>query len=115
MGFRSTFTTSDIGTLWPVWFREKYVNIIIFPEYNGALHPHKEAKTYGSLESLAEDIQLAIDWWRPDLMFIVMYLHECGGVTRCQIQKDSIKYSEPEAWRVTDGVEHWYCYGCSDV
>lgn len=34
---------------------------------------------------------------------------------RCQIGKDSIKWSEPETWRETQGVEHSYCYGCSDV
>ncbi len=31
------------------------------------------------------------------------------------IEKAAIKWSEPDDWRITKGVEHHYCYGCSDV
>jgi hypothetical protein len=64
-------------------------------------------------ETLHEDIQRAIDWGEfLGLKFILVYLHECGGITRCQIEKDSIKWTEPETWRATEGVTH--NYGCSD-
>ena len=47
--------------------------------------------------------------------FVLVYLHECNGITRCQIDKDAIIFTEPVEWRKSDGVEHHYCYGCSDA
>lgn len=116
MGFRSTFTTQDYGIQWPQWFREKYAGVIWFTgEGKGPLHSVREAKTYLLWGDLPTDIQRAIDWSNPLKNFVLVYLHECGGITRCQIEKDAIKWSEPEGWCITEGVEHNYCYGCSDV
>lgn len=116
MGFRSTFTTSDYDIQWPQWFRDKYAGMIWFTDDEcGPLHSVHEAKTYMDWKFLPEDIQAAIDWAEFDLNFVLVYLHECGGITRCQIEKDAIKWSEPTEWRLTDGVDHSYCYGCSDV
>lgn len=116
MGFRSTFTTQDYAIQWPRWFRDKYAGAIWFAEDGtGPLHSVREAKTYVGWEELHTDIQRAIDWSDAPDNFVLVYLHECGGITRCQIEKDSIKWGEPESWRATHGVEHHYCYGCSDA
>ena len=113
MGFRSTFTTLDYPIVWPSWFREKYKGDICFPENNcGALHSIKEAKSYGVWVTLHEDIQQAIDWDSLNQPFVLVYLHECGGVTRCQIGRTHIIWSEPKTWNVTDGVTHSYCGEC---
>jgi len=116
MGFYSTFTTNDCGINWPQWFRDKYSDVIWFSEDgSGTINSLREAKTYKRLGELHNDIHRAIDWPNMSDKFILVYLHECGGVTRCQIEKDTIKWTEPESWRATEGVEHHYCYGCSDA
>ena len=116
MGFRSTFTTQDYFIRWPQWFRDKYEGSFRFREDGiGALHSVNEGKTYGAWSELHVDIQRAIDWSDAPTNFVLVFLHECGGITRCQIEKDSIKWSEPEGWRATEGVGHDYCYGCSDA
>ena len=117
MGFRSTFTTEDYPIKWPEWLREKYANAIWFnADGVGPLHSIHEAKTYGLWAGLEKDIQTAIDWNElRKARFVLVYLHECGGITRCQIEKDAIKYSEPETWRTAEEVTHNYCYGCSDI
>ena len=118
MGFRSTFTSQDCPIKWPQWFRDKYAKVIWFPEGEiGPLHSVREAKTYILWQELHIDIQRAIDWgdkYAPD-NFVLVYLHECGGITRCQIEKGTVKWSEPEEWKITDGVDHNYCFGCSDI
>ena len=116
MGFCSTFTTQDYAIQWPQWFRSKYAGAIWFPEGDaGPLHSVREGKTCTRWEELHTDIQRAIDWSDAPDNFVLVYLHECGGITRCQIEKDAIKWSEPEGWRATEGVKHSYCYGCSDA
>ena len=116
MGFRSTFTTQHCAIKWPQWFRDKYAGVIWFTDDGyGPLNSVREGKTYAELEELHTDIQRAIDWTEAPPNFVLIYLHECGGITRCQIKKDSILWSEPDGWRATDGVEHSYCYGCSDA
>lgn len=116
MGFRSTLTTESLGITWPQWFRDKYADSIQFtPDGTGPLHSKRELKTYGMWLDLHTDIQRAIEWTVNMRSLVMVYLHECGGITRCQIEKDKITWSEPDGWRVTEGVEHDYCYGCSDV
>jgi hypothetical protein len=112
MGFRSTFAFDDRRQIeWPSWFIEKYKGIL---DFEGVLSARYEAKTYGSFKDLPEDIRKAVDWSKLDQLVLV-YLHECGGITRCQIREDGIKLSEPVEWKETEDIEHWYCYGCSDV
>ena len=116
MGFRSTFTTQDYFIKWPTWFREKYDGTIWFTASGvGPLNSVREAKTYIHWEELPLDIQRAIDWSDAPKSFVLVYLHECGGITRCQIERDAIKWSEPTNWIVTENVTHDYCYGCSDA
>jgi hypothetical protein len=116
MGFRSTFCTEDHYIHWPEWFVEKYRGLVAFKQGNmGALHSISELKTYGAFAMLHEDIQKAINWEDDRSSFVLVYLHECGGITRCQIYQDRIVWSEPASWRATSGVEHSYCYGCSEI
>lgn len=113
MGFRSTVISEVTDTIWPEWFvakYEKYINI------SDCLSTKSEYKSYGEIiKDLPEDIQQAINWEERRMAFIIAYLHECGGITRCQIEKDAIKWSEPLKWRNTKEIEHNYCYGCSDA
>ena len=116
MGFRSTFTTLDYNIRWPDWFVNKYAETVHFPNAGrGGIRSLGEYKTYGVWSELHTDIQKAIDWADTGIdTFIVAFLHECGGITRCRITPTSITWSEPATWKATDGVEHWYCYSCSD-
>ena len=114
MGFRSTLTTFSYYGEWPQWFREKYTDGFLVQDH-GPLLSLFEHKKYGWYKNLHEDIQRAIDWEYRAYQFVLVYLHECGGITRCQIEKDAIKWSEPLTWRLTDGITHEYCYGCSDA
>lgn len=117
MGFRSTFTTEDYGIHWPDWFFDKYKETVFFREdHKGTIAAKFEAKTYGDMQALPGDIQRAIDWSGFGLdSFVLVYLHECGGITRCQIEKSAIKWSEPDSWRIESEIQHHYCHGCSDV
>lgn len=118
MGFRSTFTTECYWYIeWPGWFVDKYKECVWFNTDNkGVIAAKKEAKTHMTWKHLPNDIQKAIDWVRllekkliPKTIVLV-YLHECGGITRCLISQDQIKWEEPNGWSETDGVEHCDCW-----
>lgn len=118
MGFLSTFTTVDANVDWPQWFRDKYAERVFVPssDMGGVLHSKMEAKAYVTWADFEKDIQAAINWDALGMdRFVLVYLHECGGITRCQIERDAIKFSEPSGWDLVDDVSHHYCYGCSDV
>jgi hypothetical protein len=69
----------------------------------------------GVFEEFPQDVQAAINWEEYCLNFVIVFLHECGGITRCQIDKNNIYYSEPDSWRQEEEITHSYCYECSDV
>lgn len=118
MGFKSTFTTEDWRALeWPGWFVQKYYRFIWFsPEWIGTIASRFEGKTYGEWKDLHTDIQQVLIEKGRELpeRLVLIYLHECGGITRCQISKDSVCWSEPSEWKKVDEVTHDSCYGCSD-
>lgn len=122
MGFLSTLTTESHYIRWPQWFRVKYAQTIVFPAWDsaGPLGASSGHKTYtgvsvGAWVDLASDIQGAIPWGEFTLgRFVMVYLHECGGITRCQISPSAILWSEPNEWRMVDEPTHNYCLGCSD-
>lgn len=116
MGFKSTFTTEDLDITWPEWFCEKWKDLISFAAEgnSGSLHTKKEIKAYGDGVELLSDIQTCVKQTRIK-KFVLVWLHECGGITRVQIEHDNIFYSEPETWSRTDEITHHYCYECSDV
>lgn len=128
MGFRSTLITEHNHLPLPPWFVEKYTDYLYI---NGVdkensrdegraglpLASKYEFKTYfPTAESLPTDIQQVIrESPEASPSLVMIWLHECGGITRVQIDKDNIIYSEPTGWKKTDGVTHNYCYGCSDL
>ena len=115
MGFRSTFTIEHYAYDWPVWFKAKYQDTIHFHD-SGLISARSEFKTYMTFAELERDIQKSIDWDSMGPVNVIMvWLHECGGVTRVQITEWIIRYSEPCAWSETNHIEHSYCYKCSDL
>ena len=124
MGFRSTIATFDFsGVKLPKCFRDKYANDFNFrvPSHNRKgkiptlfLSSKYEIKTYGIGMDLPIDIQRVLR--EKDVeQFVIVWLHECGGITRVQIEKERIVYTEPSGWNVVDEITHNYCYGCSDA
>lgn len=116
MGFRSVFIAADhYLTIWPDWFLAKWGEACHFAEGRGAFASKRECKAYVTWRELPADVQRAVDWDADGPNFVIVFLHECGGVTRCQIMRDRIIWSEPTGWEQTDGITHDYCYGCSNV
>ena len=121
MGFRSTFVTEQYNIHWPDWFVKKYEDSVWFhTDQKGAISSKFECKTYFSWTDLVEHIQMAINWKKaPNLhRFVLVFLHECGGITRVQIEEKNIFYSVPAGWEeplYALPIGHEYCYGCSDV
>lgn len=120
MGFRSVMITEDIKSIEiPQWFLDKYPNITGVTTEKGMFSPlltKGEQKFYQSFADydLFLDIQkIYIDRDR-DYHINIVLLHECGGITKIEIHKDKIVGMEPTAWKRVEGVEHDYCYGCSD-
>src|SRR5436190_12529819 len=109
MGFRSTFITEDYGLALPQWFIDKWGDSAHFGETKNGdrlvtvlpISSKYEAKTYGIWGDLPEDIQRVMQedktWGSDtrDMDIVLIYLHECGGITRVEIHKDRILYSEP--------------------
>lgn len=127
MGMTSAFITRGYSVHWPEWFVEKYsefVNFDIDKRDNspcGLISSKQELRPYSGdcgWGNLVTDIQKAIDWnyhyWKA-APFVLVFLHDCGGITRCQIEETAIKWSEPINWRITKGIDHSSCYGCSDA
>ena len=122
MGFRSTLITEDIGLSLPEWFVDKYRDYFWMCDEEGKFYfpisTKFEIKTYFPTgEELPKDLQRVLNeqegGCNNDLVFI--WLHECGGITRVEIHKDKIIYTEPVGWKKVDGITHDYCYGCSDA
>lgn len=130
MGFRSTLITQHNYLPLPEWFVEKYKDCLYFnganrsgenAQENLPLASKFEFKTYFPIgEQLVPDIQKVMQEYKDEdgdepRDLVLIWLHECGGITRVQINKDKVVYSEPTEWKITEGVTHHYCYGCSDV
>lgn len=127
MGFRTTIITEDFsGIKIPKWFVNKWGNDFNFGEHKNSyilyhrkntllISSKREKKMYyGKDEEIFLDIQKICIKKGLD-KFIVIMLHECGGITRVQIERDKIRLSEPSAWNEVEEVTHNYCYGCSDL
>lgn len=121
MGFRSTMTTGDLRLDIPQDFLDKHPYLMCKKLDDGRnvlpLTLKSEIKFYYAFEDteLFKDIQkLIIDQSFNSTIDLVL-LHECGGITKVEISKDSIVGIEPTHWKRVTGVEHNYCYGCSDI
>ena len=121
MGFRSTMTTGNWALTIPNEFLSKYPYINAYRnEADGTYHlpltlTH-EIKFYNSFEEtdILKDIQkLMIEQKVEDIDLVL--LHECGGITKVIIYQDKIVGMEPTEWKKVEGVEHNYCYGCSEI
>lgn len=115
MGFRSTFVSSHLYCPWPDWFREKYAGMVHFPVNDiGPIASSAGGKLYGVFQDLAEDVQRVIAGGECGKRIVLCFLHECGGITRCEVGVEGISWTDPSGWiKVQPGGEHWYCYGCS--
>lgn len=125
MGFRSTFVTDDPHLPFPPWFVEKWAPYVHFGEGNGLPLASKcEAKIYQTWYDLEADIgRVLAEQNKADIgqqmnplgRVVLVWLHECGGITRAEISATGVRYSEPTGWAEEDHPTHSYCYGCSDL
>jgi len=121
MGFRSTFVTEDCYLELPEWFYEKWNRIVHFREVGGKkmfpLSSKCEAKTYMGFAELESDLLKVIQETEKLCRVRLLWLHECGGLTRTEIKASGIKRAVPTEWDAPYDNEygHDYCYGCSDV
>lgn len=114
MGFRSTFVTQNAALLWPEWFVNKYKNSINFPYDVCELSSKYECKEYSQWSELCTDIQkcfIELDR-KPSSYAVLVFVHECTGITRVMISNNKIIYLEPITWVLTKGCTHNYCYSC---
>ena len=120
MGFRSTLVSEDFGQVAPDWFIEKY-DWLSFSSWNGktciGISSVNERKFYAEFENteLFIDLQRVLKELKMKSVYTVVLLHECGGITLVKISQDEIYGREPLTWKEVKGVEHDYCYGCSDL
>ena len=69
-----------------------------------------EIKFYGSIvdnEIFLDIKKLMIDQNDSHRITIIL-LHECGGITKISITKESIEAYEPTKWKKVEFVEHGY-------
>ena len=123
MGFRSVMMTEDSVVVWPKWFLEKYAETIQViprtPEGGGRLVSTHECKLYMTWAELPEDLAKALqESEEPNFrgFFDVIFLHECRGISKLQIELPTgkLKWLEPSGWFEESHPTHSYCYGCSD-
>lgn len=114
MGFRTVFVSDDYSIRWPDWFREKYGGFTHIEE-SGLIASTRETKA--PWFDLEKDVPRALkeSGWDFEIDFVIIFLHECGGISRLQIDKDGAHFSEPTEWARWDAPTHSYCYGCSDA
>lgn len=124
MGFRSMFMTADNGVEWPAEFVSKYKEQVNFNRPHdgkviGAISSKYESKFYsGTGEDIIQEIAAIVrtqQRWTSSI-FEIVFLHECGGVSKFDIRSDRIDSMKPEGWEDTHGsTGHDYCYGCSEL
>src|SRR5215216_4675987 len=101
MGFRSGFITEDIDKTLPQWFVDKWGAVVNFYNSNELpISSKREGKTYAGFADLVGDLQKAIEWDDEQETLVLIWLHECGGITRVELTRDGIYYAEPTGWRV---------------
>lgn len=121
MGFRSTIVTQDYHLPLPEWFVDKYKDLLfmgIEGKFTMPIASMVEFKSYvGRGREIEYDIQRVLretpSW--GDGNIILVWLHECGGITRIEISQKEILFSEPDKWKEVEEISHDYCYGCSDI
>ena len=88
----------------PEWFVSKWQDAVHFGAGNRLpLSSKIGAKAHGYWSMFEQDLQKAYPWEEnPSSSFITLvYLHECGGLTRVEIGAEQIRYHDPTGWRKT--------------
>ena len=104
MGFRSTIITEDLGGIkLPKWFVQKWSEYYNFGSQSHAKRYYKDntlliSSKFENKFYMGEDEEIFIDiqkiCQKKDIdKFIIVMLHECGGITRVQIEKDKIRWT----------------------
>lgn len=115
MGFRCTFITGWPGpTKLPAWFIEKWKDSVNFsPEERFPLSCKQRTKA--NWNGIVEDIQKVLEETDYRMAVELVFVHECSGVTRVEISRSEIIYSEPIAWkRVPNAYDHYIGDPCYD-
>lgn len=127
VGFRSVFITEDTGLDLPAWFLDKWREWWHFHEYEvdgqkklglpcSSKFEHKIYNLDGWHEDLQRVLRENTESIYKDHKLVLVWLHECNGVSRVEITRDKIVWTEPTGWEIQeDGPSHSYCYGCSDA
>jgi hypothetical protein len=101
MATTTQFTSQKINFVAPDWFRQRWEKGVSFGE---AISSRYGGKSWSEFE---QDLQRAMkDSWTvgSSPRVILMYLHECGNVTRADVTIEEIRYSEPDAWHEVSSV-----------
>ena len=101
MSATTQFTSQTTNFLAPDWFRERWETSVSFGE---AITSRFGCKSWREFES---DLQRAMkESWvvGSEPRVILIYVHECGNVTRADVGIDEIRYSEPDAWQEVSQV-----------
>ena len=107
MGFRSAFVTEETY-LWPTWIVEKWSDRINFPASGvlGCASSQEHLKCCMSWFDFLQDVQR---WLRDDSAdrprsgkLVLVYLHDCGGLTRVEISATDIVAMDPTGYRLVD-------------
>lgn len=96
MGAINYFITNRAPRPMPEWFQARWGQSL---HIGGNLCPRIGNKYWTGLE---EDIQRALreSWTQgTEPLVILIYLHECGNVTRVDITASRVRYSEPIEWK----------------
>ena len=110
MGFRTTIISETKYIIWPDWFVKKYEAVLAANDRG--LASLIECKARYLIGEVFVDTQKVLQVGQS---LLVLMLHECGGVTRCTIEKEKITYIEPTEYVKVDLPTHpfYECYGCT--
>jgi hypothetical protein len=102
MGFRCTAYTSPIcGPSLPADFCKRWGATQL--DESGPVISEWHVK---NLDAFASDLQSVLlargHWEHTSSDVVVLFLHDCGDMVRCQIGPDAIQYTEPVIWTKTD-------------
>src|SRR5689334_15328263 len=95
MGATTLFVAGHTNFCAPDWLMERWKEWVSF---GGAIASRHGLKYWREFEM---DLQRALkESWRAgsEPYVTLIYLHECGNVTRADVGIDEIRYSEPDGW-----------------
>ena len=107
MGFRTTIISETKYIAWPDWFVKQYDGVLTVG--GRGLSSLVECKVDFLVDEVFTDTQKCLS---AEQSLLVLMLHECGGVTRCTIEKEKITYIEPSEYVEVNEPTHpvYECY-----